>query len=66
MSSSVKYFSSGQGERGVQEIAPLLGEVNSQVFGFGLIMKNVFVCGIAAVSPLSGVVIRQIDSEVFA
>lgn len=66
MSCSEMYFSSGQGGRKVQEIAPLLGQADSQVIGFGLKMKNVFVCCIAAVSTLSGIAIGQTGSEVFA
>lgn len=66
MSRSEMYFSSCQGGRRLQEIAPLLGQVDSQVFGFGLKMNNVFVCGIAAVSTLSSIAIGQIGSEVFA
>lgn len=66
MSRSKMYFSSDQKGRRVQEIAPLLGQADSQRFSFGLKMNNVFVCGIAAVSTLSSIAIGQIGSEVFA
>lgn len=66
MSRSGMCFSSGQGERRVNEIAPLLEQTDSQVFGFGLKMNNVFECGIAVVSTLSGIAIGQTGSEVCA
>ena len=66
MSRSEMYFSSGQGGRRVQKIAPLLGQADWQVFGFGLKMNDVFVCDIAAVSTLPSIAIGQIGSEVFA